>query len=436
MTELADALTARYTSRLQALRDQVRGAVGSLYRDTVTPDDLNAAFAELTTRVAPLVRAGQAHGVALSGAYLQVLVALEANRPADFSPFSKGIVGTTAQGLPLEKGMAAWPSMVKQQIGQGVPLEQAMDFGSYLAERFADAEVTSAVDRHTEAVTQQSGQFSGWIGVIAGTCDLCREQNSGTHALGEPVYRHPNCKCTKQFVVEGVKPSMFPELTAAEKAQQVWFVSDIAMYDNKGNLIPAGQLHTDSIEFNGWGLKRGAVAREAQMRSLLASDGILGKPAEMFAIEGDFGKARSTWIESWQDGSDNPMSAMAARHLSEQKGVPGAIWSKGQPLMEPSGAMRDLTDHIYNVTRASLKEESYTLYRGVGTRDGSGNVLESWTTDPEIARRFDGFAVYEAQVPADQIFLDLSTSSEAEMVVMGASDLPMRVFEKGAAFGG
>lgn len=176
----------------------------ALYGDMVKADDLDASYAGFFAPAAALVEAGQANGVALASGYLETLISLEAGRQARLTDLSAtGVVGINAEGATLAEGMAAMPAMVKEQIGKGVPVAEAMAFGQYLAERFADAEVTSAVDRHTDAVTRASGQFTGWTGVLAGTCDRCRSKNGGTHDLGTPMYRHPHCKCSKQFAVQG-----------------------------------------------------------------------------------------------------------------------------------------------------------------------------------------------------------------------------------------
>jgi hypothetical protein len=243
-------------------------------------------------------------------------------------------------------------------------------------------------------------------------------------SIGHPPV-HQGCDCS---IAESFETSVVPqdELTQEERNQEVWFVADVE-FDG----IPAGQPHPD-VEPSGYGLKRGAAEREAQIR---ARDWGYNKPPELLALEGNMSEARAAWQFGWQDSSTAPYSSLAQRILSEERGISGAIWSNGQPVFEPSDAMRGLVDDIYQNTQQRLTEDSYKLYRGVKTEDAAGNVLESWTTDPAIARRFDGYAVYEAEVPKDRIFMDLSNDpdygSEEEMIVMGGGDLLLRVFELG-----
>lgn len=204
-TQLSARLDERYREQVQALRTAVGSRVGEVWGSSVSPDDLDASFARFAQSAATLVRAGQARGVALAGGYLRTLVTLEAGRVPEFAPSLDDIVGITEEGASLLEGMDAMPSLVKQQIGKGEPVSKAMQFGRYLAERFADAQVTSAVDRYTDHATRTSGQFTGWRGVIHGTCGPCRSRNSGEHSLDTPMYRHPHCKCSKEFIVEGGK---------------------------------------------------------------------------------------------------------------------------------------------------------------------------------------------------------------------------------------
>lgn len=195
-------LERRYRVRLAELRAQIVVLLDRLYADRIDPADLDAAFSAFNPQAAIVLRAGQSRAVSLATGYLSALVTLMGGRRADLSAFTAAdIIGTTATGLTLVEGMDAFPALVKAQIGKGADTKQAVEYGRFLAERFGDAEVTSAVDRHTEAVTTMSGEFSGWEGIVSGNaCDPCGA-NAGFHALDEPIYRHGNCNCTKQYVV-------------------------------------------------------------------------------------------------------------------------------------------------------------------------------------------------------------------------------------------
>ena len=195
-------LERRYRARVAELREQILAALNRLYGQSIDPDDLDESFGVFNPRAAALLQAGQARGISLATGYLSALITVMGGRAADLRAFTGlELIGYTAEGKTLAEGMAAFPAMVKAQIGQGADIQQAVEYGRFLSERFGDAEVTGAIDRHTEAVTSGSGEFSGWEGIVSGNaCDPCGA-NAGFHELSEPIYRHGSCNCTKQYVV-------------------------------------------------------------------------------------------------------------------------------------------------------------------------------------------------------------------------------------------
>ena len=195
-------LERRYRARVAELRQQILDALNRLYGQTIDPEDLDAAFEAFSPRAAVLLRAGQARGISLATGYLSALITVMGGRTPDLRAFTGAeLIGYTEKGLPLAEGMAAFPAMVKAQIGKGADIGQAVEYGRFLSERFGDAEVTGAIDRHTEVVTAESGEFTGWEGIVSGgACDPC-SGNAGFHELSEPIYRHGNCNCTKQYIV-------------------------------------------------------------------------------------------------------------------------------------------------------------------------------------------------------------------------------------------
>lgn len=195
-------LERRYRARLAEIRSQILAALNRLYDGTVTGDDLDASFAAFTPRAASLLLAGQSRGISLATGYLSALITLMGGRVADLRAFTGAdLIGFTTSGVSLEQGMDAIPSMVKQQIGKGADIAQALDYGKFLSERFGDGEVLGVIDRHTELVTAGSGEFTGWEGIVSGgACEPCGA-NAGFHDLSEPIYRHGSCNCTKQYIV-------------------------------------------------------------------------------------------------------------------------------------------------------------------------------------------------------------------------------------------
>jgi hypothetical protein len=154
-----------------------------LYAATITGESLDDEFGRLFLPAASIVLAGQAQTRSTALGYLQGLITLGAGRTANLPVLS----------LPTPEDIAgrmdAWPAMVKGEIGKGAPLEEALEFGRYLTERFSDSELLGVADAQTELATR-SGEFRGWEGIVDGNaCDPCQD-NAGLHEPDEPMYRH------------------------------------------------------------------------------------------------------------------------------------------------------------------------------------------------------------------------------------------------------
>jgi hypothetical protein len=157
-------------------------------------------FAALYPKVAAIVRAGQSAGVSLTTAYLSTLILRDAGRTARL-PIRTDLVGTSKAGS-MADGMGAWPVMVKHQIALGRDEDEAVEYGEFLVGRFGDAEMLRAMDEQADYATRRSGQFRGWVGILAPpTCDECVAYNTGVHGLDEPFFRHGSCDCSKQYLV-------------------------------------------------------------------------------------------------------------------------------------------------------------------------------------------------------------------------------------------
>lgn len=199
MTATAE-LDRRYRVRVAQIRQGVSKRVSALYGSIVTAEDIDAGFARFTPAAAAVVASGQSQAVLMATAYLTTQIVVEAGRVPRL-PTGQALVGSTAAGVSLQQGMDALPAMVKGQIGKGAELSEALAYGKFAAERFADKEITNALDYHTDTVAKTSGEFSGWIGEVSPTaCDPCGE-NAGFHPIDADLYRHGSCKCSRRFVV-------------------------------------------------------------------------------------------------------------------------------------------------------------------------------------------------------------------------------------------
>jgi hypothetical protein len=166
-----------------------------LYGSTISGESLDDEFGRLFLPAAALVAAGQAQSRATASGYLRGLITLQAGRTVALPVLRLPPVSDIASR------MDAWPAMVKGQLADGVSIEQALDYGRFLAERFGDNEVLTTADAQTELATKESGQFRGWEGDVSGdSCDPC-QGNAGFHTVDEPIYRHGSCQCVQSWVV-------------------------------------------------------------------------------------------------------------------------------------------------------------------------------------------------------------------------------------------
>ncbi len=191
-------LDEQYRRAQLALEAQVQSIIDALYDETMDPADIDAAFEELIPQAAVVVSAGQAAGISLATGYLAALLTLN-GRDASL-PVLDGLVGTSGAGS-LADGMGAWSTMVKGQIAKGVAVEEALDYGRYLADRFSTSEVLRATDTQHDFAAKTSGRFRGWEGELAaGACGPCGD-NAGFHEMGDTLYRHGSCRCSKRYLV-------------------------------------------------------------------------------------------------------------------------------------------------------------------------------------------------------------------------------------------
>jgi hypothetical protein len=188
-----------FGAQQHALLEQLKAAVESAY--DVDLDDIDASFPPALARIAEVVEAGQLAGQELVDAYLELLLVDAGRRSLPTDAFAdRPAAGVTRDGLPLAAGLAAIPALVKVHIAAGRTVDEARELGRYLATRFADAEVTAAMDETTVRVGRGSRLFRAWYGVVAaGACDPCRD-NAGEHPIDQPMYRHGHCRCVMEWI--------------------------------------------------------------------------------------------------------------------------------------------------------------------------------------------------------------------------------------------
>lgn len=196
MADPRTVLAQRYRALQLAQSQRVSDSVAAIYDDEFDPDDIDGSVTRAAGRIADTLTAEQrvAQGLTLGFVRGSSLAAL-GTAIDPLSPDS-GIPGTTRAGASLVDGMGAIPAMILGQIGAGVAIDAARDYGSFLFDRFGTAEVTGASDRE-QANQDTRPEVVGWTGIVSpDACDGCQD-NDGDHDLSDEMYRHGNCTCTR-----------------------------------------------------------------------------------------------------------------------------------------------------------------------------------------------------------------------------------------------
>lgn len=193
VTTHIDPLTRAYRDRVEAIHREVDRQLLALYGGLIDPADIKGSFDRFTADAEPIIAAGQSSVAAMAEAYLSSRAARVGVELA-LDQLGESVIGTTRDGSDLQTGMAAFAAMVLGQIAGGKAVDVALQFGQYVATRFADSELTGSADRIREDPVVRD-RLSGWQGIVApGACDPC-VGNEGLHALSDPMYRHPGCHC-------------------------------------------------------------------------------------------------------------------------------------------------------------------------------------------------------------------------------------------------
>lgn len=189
----ADRLVRAYRQRLDLIHAEVNRQVDEIFGEEIDQASIDASFAGFIAKVAPVIEAGQQSTAALAAAFLRTYTLTRTGRVLELVE-DESIPGTRADGSPITDGMAAFAPLVLGRIADGIDVDDAIEFGRYLATRYADGELTSAVDR--TIADQSKGRFTAWEGIVSpGSCDPCLA-NDGEHDIDVEIYRHPGCNCT------------------------------------------------------------------------------------------------------------------------------------------------------------------------------------------------------------------------------------------------
>ena len=191
----ATAIRDRFRTITTTQNERVRSTVSTVFDDEFDDADIIASVGRVSLRLARAIAGEQRVAQGMTRAFLRSLSLADIGRAVDPLP-PANVAGTTRDGKSLLDGMAAIGPMVVGQIGQGVNIDQARDYGRFLFDRFATSEVIGAADRE-QAHQETRPEIVGWEGIVSPTaCDNC-QGNDGVHDLDEEMHRHGNCTCTR-----------------------------------------------------------------------------------------------------------------------------------------------------------------------------------------------------------------------------------------------
>ena len=330
-------------------------------------------------------------------------------------------VGYTVKGAPLAEGMAAFPAMVKQQIGNGATDAEALTYGHQIAERFADAEVTRVVDETADDLTSESKHFKGWVGIVSPTaCDRCVASNTGFHPKSVEMYRHGDCNCTKRWVTEGEGAEF--DQGKFERFASDWEASNASGSTRTAEMARAAGFTDDeasrmAIIAQGWAIDGmsldGMALREAALRRGATAADFASHPLRNQFVNSRFATDRL-------DLADQLLS-MSQEAVQQQFGTTGTIrvyrgMSLGQPL---EGVPLDGTVVEMQVEQRPLS--SWSLSKDEATKFANSS-----------AETFGGASyVLEMDVPITDVAgvagTGLGNGSHAEIVLFGRAGQVARV---------
>lgn len=339
---------------------------------------------------------------------------------------------------------------VQQGIAQGVGaaelgdmLEQAAAFDEYRAETIARTETATLLNRASVESYREFGITH--VTVIDGDDDdECAAANGQVWTLeqaeAEPI-EHPNCVRDFAPFFGNVPETQETPEESNERYPVAGSLSEEERNQRLGYTVAPHQQEL-AADFNdpdyyeprgGYGVPRGAEERLTFLESDAANVGpyATGQPYkgsyELAAKEGDMDEALRQADYAWLDASASPGSTLLQSSAAAEFDAQGMVWDRGQPMLEVSDYSRAVVRETFDRTQASLANgpDTFTVYRGVKSEPTvTRNVLESWTTDRDIAVQFDGGGIIEAEVPRSAVYNDLrivdgETMREQELVLFG-----------------
>lgn len=115
------------------------------------------------------------------------------------------------------------------------------------------------------------------------------------------------------------------------------------------------------------------------------------------------------YLDQWVLGSKRKASVTLKKAAVKELNLPGVAYSRVEWDIDERDvtSARPTVRRIYEDTQDALRATGITtirLYRGVKAGYSEVGVMESWTTDPKVAKKFDGADVLVRDVPVEHIF--------------------------------
>lgn len=104
---------------------------------------------------------------------------------------------------------------------------------------------------------------------------------------------------------------------------------------------------------------------------------------------------RAAFLDNWVHGSKSKGAIAMKQAVQAELGVGGEVYQSRRFSILPGdvAAAQDAVRLQYDMTQASLRARGGSpirLYRGITTEYAGQGAIESWTSDPKIAKRFAG----------------------------------------------
>jgi hypothetical protein len=197
-------ITDTYRDRLRILRARAV-VIARAEWAKLDPQDLDGSHARWVATVAATLTELQRGGTRLSAAYLSAYLTSELGRRVSPSQDATAAAGVARDGRPLVEALTPSLFTVKQAIGDGRPVAEALAVGGARAFRTVGEEAIAPGREGLANGIEADGRIVGWRRVTGGGCGACLAAATGAIQADDEVLEvHPACQCSKEPVVAGV----------------------------------------------------------------------------------------------------------------------------------------------------------------------------------------------------------------------------------------